>query len=68
MMSPNVLMVLRGFVPEYHRARFGGDWTTNIGETERGWAQFPPPPPAYILPKYPSLNRVKDLKNDRTMV
>ena len=29
-----------------------------IKEKERG-ALVPPPPPAYMVPKYPSLNRVK---------
>ena len=24
-----VLLLLRDFVPEYHRAKFGGDWTTH---------------------------------------
>ena len=25
---------MRDFVPEYHHANFGGNWTTNKGETE----------------------------------
>ena len=41
---------------EYYHAKFGGDWTTNKGETEGGTMC---PPPAYMVPKYPSLNRVK---------
>ena len=49
MTSVKLLSVLRNFVPEYHHATFAGNWTTNKGETET----------AYILPKYPSLNRVK---------
>ena len=43
MTSAKLLLVLRDFVPEYHHAKFGGNWTA----------------PVYILPKYPSLNRVK---------
>ena len=50
------LMLLRDLVLEYHRAKFGSDWTTNNGETGEGHNMSPP---AYIVPKYPSLNRVK---------
>ena len=28
-----IFVSLRDFVSEYHRARFGGNWTTNKGET-----------------------------------
>ena len=28
-----LLMLLRDFVPGYHHAKFGDDWTTNKGET-----------------------------------
>ena len=28
------LWLLRDFVPEYHLAKFGGNWTTNIEDTE----------------------------------
>ena len=52
----SLLLMLRVFVPEYHDAKFGGNWTTNNGETE-GWGTMCPP--AYILTKYPSLNGVK---------
>ena len=45
---------LRDFVPEYLYANFSGNWTSNKGETEGAMC-----PPAYCLPKYPSLNRVK---------
>ena len=38
---------------KYCDAKFGGNWTTNKGEMERG--------PAYMVSKDPSLNRVKDL-------
>ena len=31
-----LLSFLRDFVPEYHHAKFGCNWTTNIGETEGG--------------------------------
>ena len=33
MASSKFLMLLRDFVPEYNYAKFGGDWTTNKGET-----------------------------------
>ena len=54
MTSAKLLPILRDFVPECHHARFGGNWTINKGKTEGHNV-----PPAYILPKYPSLNRVK---------
>ena len=47
-------ILLRGSVLEYHPTRFGGDWTINKGEREEMST-----PQAYILPKYPSLNRIK---------
>ena len=31
-----LLWLLRDFVPEYHHAKFGCNWTTNKGETEGG--------------------------------
>ena len=46
----------RFFVPEYHHAKFGCNWTTNKGETEGGHNA----PPAHMVPKDPSLNRVKE--------
>ena len=55
MTSAKFLWLLRDFVPEYYRAKFGINWTTNKGKTEGGTMY----PPAYILLKYPSLNRVK---------
>ena len=54
-----VLRLLRDFVSEYHHAKFGCNWTTNKGETEGACA---PPLPAYMVPKDPSLNRVKSGK------
>ena len=42
MTSSKFLMLSRDFVPEYHHAKFGGDWTTNKGETCL---------PTYSLPK-----------------
>ena len=48
----NILCHLRDFVPEYHHAKFGCNWATNKGETMC-------PPPAYMVPKDPSLNRVE---------
>ena len=34
MTSAKFLRLLRDFVPEYHHAKFGGDWATNKGETD----------------------------------
>ena len=34
MTSAKFLWLLRDFVPEYHHAKFGCNWTTNKGETE----------------------------------
>ena len=48
---------LRDFVPEYHHAKFGCNWTTNKGETEGGTMC----PPAYMVPKDPSLNSVNPI-------
>ena len=45
---------VRDFVTEYHHAKFGCNWTTNKGETVEGH-NVPPPPPAYMVPKDPSL-------------
>ena len=53
MASAKLLTILRDFVPEYHHAKFGGNRITNKEKIEGAV------PPAYILPKYPSLNRVK---------
>ena len=55
MTSAKFLWLLRDFVPEYHHAKFDCNWTTNKGETEGGTMC----PPAYMVPKHPSLNRVK---------
>ena len=57
MTSAEFLWLLRDIVQEYNHAKFGCNWTTNKGETEggRGEAQCPP---AYMVPKDPSLNRV----------
>ena len=60
MTSAKFLWLLRDFVPAYHLAKFGCNWTTVNGETEGGHSVLPPPPPAYMVPKDPSLNRVKD--------
>ena len=49
-------MAFERFVPEYYHAKFGCNWTTNGGETEGGTLC---PPPAYMVPKDPSLNSVK---------
>ena len=43
-------------MPWHYHAKFGGNWTTNKGETGGGGgAQCI----AHIVPKYPILNRVK---------
>ena len=44
------LWLLRDFVPEYHHAKFGCNWTTNKRETEGGTT-----PPAYMVSKDSSL-------------
>ena len=44
MTSAKCLWLLRDFVPNYHHAKFGCNWTTNKGETE---GQFAPPPSLY---------------------
>ena len=59
MTSAKFLWLLRDFIPEYHHAKFGCNWTTNKGETEQQKTQHNAPP-AYMIPKDPSLNRVKD--------
>ena len=51
MTSSKLLSILRDFVPDYHHAKFGGNWATNKGKTMC--------PPAYMVPKDASLNRVK---------
>ena len=51
MTSAKLLSILRDFVPEYHHAKFCGNWTTNKRK-QRGHNV----PPTYILPKYPNLN------------
>ena len=43
MTSLKFLWVLKDFVPEYHHAKFGCNWTTNKGETE-GSLCVPPLP------------------------
>ena len=50
------LWLLRAFVPEYHHAKFGCNWTTNKGETEGEHNIYII---AYMVPKDPSLYRVK---------
>ena len=60
MTSAKFLWLLRDFVAEYHHAKFGCNWTTNKGETEGG-GEAQCAPPAYMVPKDPSLNRVKQL-------
>ena len=49
MTSAKLLSILRDLAPEYHHAKFGGNWKTNKGKTEEG----------HDVPKYPSLNRLK---------
>ena len=55
-----LLWLLRDFVAEYHHAKFGCNWTTNKGETEGGGQNVPPP--AYMVPKDPSLIRLNHFK------
>ena len=55
MTSANFLRILRDFVPEYHHAKFCCNWTTNKEETEEGTLC----PPAYMVSKDLSMNRVK---------
>ena len=57
-----LLLPLRDFVTEKCHTRSGGNWIKNEGETEGG-TMCPPPPQTYIITKYPSLNRVKYLRN-----
>ena len=49
-----LLMPLRNFTSNSCHAKFGCNWTTNKGETEHCF------PSAYVITKYPSLNRFKD--------
>ena len=56
MTSAKFLWLLRDFVSEYHHAKFGCNWTTNKGETAGGGGIVPPP--AGMVPKDPSLNRL----------
>ena len=56
MTAAKFLWLFRDFVSEYYHAKFGTNWTTNKGETEGGQSL-----PVYMVPKYPGLNRVKDL-------
>ena len=42
------LWLLRGFVPEYHHAKFGCNWITNKGETEGGGGHIVPPKPIWF--------------------
>ena len=59
MTSSKLFPMLRDFVLEYHYVKFGGNWTTNKGETEGGIC-----PQAYMASKDPSLNRVNDKRTD----
>ena len=38
-------------MPYYYRAKFGGNWTTNKGETEGGGAQCAPLSPNFMMLK-----------------
>ena len=49
-------------MPYYYHAKIGGNWTTNNGETEGGGhnlSQSQSVTICLMVPKYPSLNRVK---------
>ena len=66
MTSAKFLWALRDFVPEYYYAKFGCNWTTNKGETEGKQCA---PSPAYMVPKDPSLNRVKgELQRENKLI
>ena len=54
--SDDISKIIIDFVSEYHHAKFSGNWTANKGKTGGTMC-----PQAYVLPKYPSLNRVKVL-------
>ena len=56
MTSSKLLSILRDFALEYHHAKFGGNWATNKGKTEGDIV-----PPAYMVPKSCSLNRVNHI-------
>ena len=49
------LLPLRDFVPLYYHAKFDGNWTANKAETEGGGGTM-----RLLVPKHPSLNRVKE--------
>ena len=55
-----LLLPLIDLMSDNCNTKFGGNWTTNKGdteeETEGGWV-------AHIITKYPSLNRVKNKQN-----
>ena len=55
------LTAWRDFVSENCHAKFGGNWTTNKGETEGA------PPSVYIITKYPSLNRVNPIPQGQVL-
>ena len=45
-------------MPYYYHTKFGGNWTTNKGETGGGGGEKCAPQPIYMVPKDPSLNKV----------
>ena len=57
-----MFMAFERFVPEYHFAKFGCNWTINKEETEGGTMC----PPAYMVSKDHSLNRVNASKTQMT--
>ena len=61
MTSANFLWLLKDFVPEYHHAKFGCNWSTNKGEAEGGGGGHNVPLKAYMVPKDHCLNRLKGL-------
>ena len=60
MTSANFLWLLRDFVPEYHHATFGCNWTTNKRETEGGGGREKQCAPSLYGFKRPSLNSPKN--------
>ena len=59
----NFLWLLRDFVPEYHHAKFGCNWTTNKGETEGG-TMYPLPQPIWFQ-KTPAWIRLRGTYENR---
>ena len=70
MTSSKLLSILKDFVPEYHHAKFGGNWITNKGKTAYmvPLPAYMVPLPAYMVPKGPSLIRVNINKHQMNII